>query len=131
MESRPNTFSKHTLGLHIPGLKVIAPSNVHDASELLYASIFDPNPVIFLEHRWLHNTIGHKKKLNKPSKLGKAKTIKKEYYYNFIIVPFYRSIEAAKFLKQFNIDCEVIDLISIKPIDWKTIEKSINKTKRF
>ena len=124
--------SLHAWFSHIPGLKVIAPSNVHDASELLYASIFDPNPVIFLEHRWLHNTIGYKKKLSKPSKLGKAKTIKKGKDITIISLSYLsiEALEAAKFLKQFNIDCEVIDLISIKPIDWKTIEKSLNKTKR-
>ena len=42
---------------HIPGLKVVSPSNAADAKGLLLASIFDPNPVIFLEHRWLHNSV--------------------------------------------------------------------------
>ena len=42
---------------HIPGLKVVMPSSAEDAKGLLLSSIFDPNPVIFLEHRWLHNSV--------------------------------------------------------------------------
>ena len=42
---------------HIPGLKVVSPSNAYDAKGLLLSTIFDPNPVIFLEHRWLHNSL--------------------------------------------------------------------------
>ena len=42
---------------HIPGLKVVMPSTPSDAKSLLISSIFDPNPVVFLEHRWLHNSL--------------------------------------------------------------------------
>ena len=56
--------SLHAWFAHIPGLKVVSPSNSYDAAGLLYASIFDPNPVIYLEHRWLHNTDGKKKYIN-------------------------------------------------------------------
>ena len=49
--------SLHAWMTHIPGLKVVAPSNASDAKNLLYSSILDPNPVIFIEHRWLHGTI--------------------------------------------------------------------------
>lgn len=43
---------------HIPGLKVVMPTTPGDAKGLLLSSVFDPNPVVFLEHRWLHNTMG-------------------------------------------------------------------------
>ena len=50
--------SLHSWFSHIPGLKVVLPSNPSDAKGLLLESINDPNPVIFIEHRWLHNTSG-------------------------------------------------------------------------
>ena len=48
----------HAWFSHIPGLKVIAPSNPRDAKEMTLAAIEDPNPVLILEHRWLHNSLG-------------------------------------------------------------------------
>jgi pyruvate dehydrogenase E1 component beta subunit len=47
----------HALFSHIPGLKVVMPSTAKDAKGLLLSSIFDPDPVIFLENRWLHNMV--------------------------------------------------------------------------
>ena len=51
--------SLQSLFLHIPGLKVVMPSNSYQAKGLLNAAIFDNNPVLYLEHRWLHNTFAH------------------------------------------------------------------------
>ena len=48
----------HSWFAHIPGLKVVMPSTSQDAKGLMLSSIFDPNPVVFLEHRWLHNSRG-------------------------------------------------------------------------
>ena len=48
--------SLETIFSHIPGLKIVVPSNAYEAKGLLLQSIRDPNPVIFFEHRWLHNT---------------------------------------------------------------------------
>ena len=61
---------------HIPGLKVVMPSFADDAKGLLIASIFDPNPVVFLEHRWLHGIKTDFKKGNYKTKIGKAKICK-------------------------------------------------------
>ena len=124
--------SLHSWFAHIPGLKVIAPSNAYDAAGLLYASIFDPNPVIFIEHRWLHNISGLKNRLIKTESLEKSKIVKKGKDITIVSISYLTivALEAAKFLKKYNINCEVIDLISIRPIDWKTIYKSIRKTGR-
>ena len=62
---------------HIPGLKVVMPSTPDDAKSLLLSSIFDPNPVIFLEHRWLHNLMGEVSDEIKIEKIGKSKVIRK------------------------------------------------------
>jgi len=122
--------SLHSWFSHIPGLKVVVPSNSYDAAGLLYASIFDPNPVIFLEHRWLHNIDGLKNKLTKIEKLGKSKIVKKGKDITIVSISYLtiEALEAAKFLEKHGISCEVIDLISIRPIDWKTIYRSIEKT---
>tara|TARA_B100000989_G_C19528998_1_gene468571 strand:+ start:3391 stop:4458 length:1068 start_codon:yes stop_codon:yes gene_type:complete len=117
---------------HIPGLKVVAPTFAEDARDVLFASIFDPNPVIFLEHRWLHQTVSNKVNLKKNYQLGKAKISRRGKDLTLISFSFMtlESISAAKFLKEnYNIDCEIIDLRSIKPLDEKMINKSINKTK--
>ncbi|RXJ66620.1 alpha-ketoacid dehydrogenase subunit beta [Halarcobacter ebronensis] len=119
---------------HIPGLKVVMPTTVKDAKGLLLESIFDPNPVLFLEHRWLHNMDGEVPEedtfripLSKAELLKKGKDIT-------IISMSYMSIEAihaAKKLEEYNITCEIVDVKTISPIDWETIYLSVNKTKRF
>ena len=116
---------------HIPGLKVVMPSTPQDAKDLLFNSIFDPNPVIFLEHRWLHNTIG-KVSDKFIKKIGKASILREGNQITIISMSYLsiESLKAADYLKSRNIEVEVIDLCSIKPIDWETIFNSINKTGR-
>ena len=119
---------------HIPGLKVVMPSSPEDAQGLLIASIFDPNPVIFLEHRWLHNIKSVVKKKYYELALGKAKILKKGKDITILSISYLNieAVKAAKFLlSEYKIDAEVIDIRTIKPMDWKTIFKSIKKTGRL
>ena len=122
----------HSIFAHIPGLKVVSASFPDDSANLLYSSIFDPNPVIFLEHRWLHNSLGNIPKNLKKNQLGKCKIIRKGK--DLTLVGFsYMAIEcleAAKILDEYNISCEVIDLRTISPLDFKTLKSSVSKTKR-
>tara|TARA_Y100000590_G_scaffold348116_1_gene398986 strand:+ start:262 stop:1323 length:1062 start_codon:yes stop_codon:yes gene_type:complete len=123
----------HAWFAHIPGLKVVAPSNPFDAKGLLLSSIFDPNPVIFLEHRWLHNTTSKVPESFYKVPLGKAKKIKNGkditiVAFSYLVI---ESIYAQEFLKKYNIQCEIIDLRSIKPIDFNLIIKSVKKTKNL
>ena len=60
---------------HIPGLKVVMPSSARDAKGLLLSSIFDPNPVLFLEHRWLHNSSSPVESGDYRIPFGKAKKL--------------------------------------------------------
>jgi len=116
---------------HIPGLKVVSASMPDDVADLLYSSIFDPNPVIFLEHRWLHNAMGEfPKKLNK-NVLGKCKVLKKGNHITLIGLSYMtlECIEAAKILKKFKINAEVLDLRTISPLNQKSIINSVKKTK--
>ena len=119
---------------HIPGLKIVMPSTPQDAQDLLLSSINDPNPVIFLEHRWLHNLKG---KVKEPSEflepLGKAKIIRQGSDITIISMSL-MTIEAIKsctFLSDYGIESELINLRSIKPMDWESIFSSIKKTGRL
>ncbi len=118
---------------HIPGLKVVMPSNPYDAKGMLLSSIYDPNPVIFLENRWLHYTKASipKKKYFVP--INKAKIVKKGKDITIVSMSYLtpEAIIASKYLEKLKISSEVIDLRSIKPIDFLTIRKSIKKTKNL
>ena len=118
---------------HIPGLKVVMPSNAYDAKGLLLCSIFDPDPVLFLEHRWLHNSIGevnegdYRVPLGKANKLSDGKDIT-------LVSMSYMTVEALKvqkYLEKFNISLDLIDLRTIKPLDYDTIVNSVKSTKKI
>ena len=117
---------------HIPGLKVVSASTPDNVANLLYSSIFDPNPVIFLEHRWLHNSMGTFPKKLKTNQLGKCKILKKGKDITLISLSYMtlECIEAAKLLKKFKIDAEIVDLSTISPLDERTIINSLKKTRR-
>ena len=118
---------------HIPGLKVVMPASPYDAKGLLISAIEDNNPVIFLEHRWLHNTYGEVPESYYKVPIGKAK-IATEGKDITIVSHSYMTVEAlkaVKILKKYDISCEVIDLRSLRPLDQETILNSVNKTKRL
>jgi len=117
---------------HIPGLKVVMPATAADAKGLLISSINDPNPVIFMEHRWLHNLKGEVSREYKPIPIGKANIIKKGTDITIVAMSFMviEAIHAAEFLFKSNINIEIIDLRTVAPIDYATIYKSVKKTKK-
>ncbi len=115
---------------HFPGLKVVVPTSPFNVKGLLTSSLRDPNPVIFLEHRWLHNTVGYVPKNNFLLDLNKSKVLKKGKDITLISMS-YMTLEIKnlyKDLKNLNIDFEHIDLITTKPLDKKTIVTSARKT---
>ena len=117
---------------HIPGLKVVMPATAADAKGLLIASIQDNNPVIFMEHRWLHNVKGEVTKACMPIPLGKANILRKGNDITLVAMSYMviEAIHAAEFLELHNISCEIIDLRTVAPIDYETIYDSIGKTKK-
>jgi len=115
---------------HIPGLKVVMPATASDAKGLLLSSIFDSNPVVFLEHRWLHNLEGEVAENDYRVEIGKA-AILREGTDITIVSMSYMTIEAlhaCDALKKIGISCELVDLRTIRPIDWETIKLSVRKT---
>lgn len=117
---------------HIPGLKVVAPSSPQDSYSLLQASIEDENPVVFIEHRWLHNQMGSVD-IGAKSALGKAKIVREGKdvtivcWSNMVL----EALRAATLLEENKISCEIVDIRSLRPLDWKTIESSIQATGRL
>ena len=118
---------------HIPGLKVVMPTTPRDAKGLLLESIFDDNPVVFIEHRWLHNMSGEVPAGDFRVPIGKAKIVKKGDDITIVSMS-YMTIEALyaiKYLKEKNISCELIDLRTVNPINWDVIFQSVKKTGRI
>ena len=115
---------------HIPGLKVVSPSNPQNAQELLVASIFDNNPVIFIEHRWLHQQTGEVNKINKIPQIKNSQKIFNGEDLTIVSnsIMTIEAIKACKILKENSINCDLIDLLSINPLDYKKIIKSVAKT---
>lgn len=119
--------------IHIPGLKVVMPSTPYDAKGLLKSAIRDNNPVIFIEHKKLYSTKGDVPKMEYMVKIGSA-DIKREGNDITIICYSYMVLiaqQAAKILdEKYNINCEILDLRTISPLDKDTIIKSVKKTSK-
>lgn len=125
--------SLEALLAHIPGLKVVMPSNSRDAYGLLRSSIEDESPVIFIEHRLLYEREfpGHTPDERIP--LGQAQIIRRGT--DATIVAWSRmvldALEAAEILALEGIDVEVIDLRTITPLDRTTVLESLGRTHRL
>ena len=126
--------SLHAMFSSIPGLKVVMPHGPNNAKNLLYSSLYDKNPVIFLEHRWLHQTTEHKKNEKKIFKLGQSIKVKNGNDITIVTLS-YLVLEAKKiafYLKEnFNISVEVIDLSTLSPNNYQKIIKSYKKTRKI
>ncbi len=116
-----------------PGLKVVIPSNPYDAKGLLKSSIRDNDPVIFMESEVMYGDKGEVPEKEYLIPLGSA-DIKREGS-DVTLVSFGKILKvamaAADELAKDNISCEVIDLRTVRPIDFKTIVESVKKTNRL
>ncbi|HUI72306.1 MAG TPA: pyruvate dehydrogenase complex E1 component subunit beta [Spirochaetia bacterium] len=117
---------------HVPGLKVVAPSNPADAKGLLKASIRDDNPVVFLEAELMYSWKGEVPEGELVIPLGTAdiKRPGKDVTIIGFSKPLRIVLEAAEALAQQGIDAEVVDLRSIRPLDEAAIYESVRKTNR-
>src|SRR6201988_3770211 len=118
----------------IPGLKVVAPSTPRDVIGLLAAAVRDPDPVIFFEHKSLYPTKGEVPDGEIVDTLGTAKIVRPGKYATILalalMVP--RAIAAADRLKaDHGIECEVVDVRSLVPLDTQTIMGSVGRTHRL
>jgi pyruvate dehydrogenase E1 component beta subunit len=123
----------HAWFAHIPGLKVVMPTTPSDAKGLLLESIFDDNPVLFLEHRWLHNAEGQVPLGDYRVPIGKTRIAREGTDITIVSMSYMtvEALQAAAYLEKFGISCEILDLRTIRPIDWPAIFNSIEKTKKL
>lgn len=116
-----------------PGLKVIVPSNPYDAKGLLKSAIRDNDPVIFMESEQMYGDKGEVPEGEYTLPIGVA-DIKREGK-DVTLVSFGKilkeALKAAEILSEENIDCEVIDLRTIRPMDYQTVFESVKKTNRL
>ena len=117
---------------HIPGLKVVAPGTPYDAKGLLKSAIRDDNPVLVLEGEMLYNVKGEVPESEYTIPLGKAQ-VKREGDH-VTIVSYGKMInvanQAADLLAKDGIRAEVIDLLTLRPLDSETVCSSVRKTNR-
>jgi pyruvate dehydrogenase E1 component beta subunit len=119
---------------HVPGLKVVAPSNAADAKGLLKAAIRDPNPVIFLENEILYGVSSPVPRLDDyVLPIGRARVVRHGNDVTLVAwsIGMTYALKAADELAKANISAEVIDLRTLKPMDSDTIIDSVKKTGRL
>ncbi len=118
---------------NIPGIKVISVSNPYDAKGLLKSAIRDENPVVFMESEVMYGDQGEVPEEEYLIPIGKAKVVREGS--DVTMVSFNKMMKvamgAAEELAKENVSAEVIDLRTIRPLDWQTIAESVKKTGRL
>jgi len=129
-EACQHTQSLQAFFMHVPGLKVVMPSNPYDAKGLLISAIKDPNPVIFIEHKKLRDLEGNVPKEVYEIPLGKGKVVREGKDITIVGTSFMvqEALEAAEELEKTGTSVEIIDPRTLAPLDKSLIIKSIKKT---
>lgn len=118
---------------HVPGLKVVVPSSAFAAKGMLIAAVEDPNPVIFIEHRWLHNTTSDVPQEMYRVPIGQARVAHAGSDLTLVTWSHMtlEVMKAIEFLNEQRISVEVLDMQTIRPMDMPAIKKSVRKTGRL
>jgi pyruvate dehydrogenase E1 component subunit beta len=117
---------------HIPGIKVLAPATLEDARGMLWTALQDPDPVLIFENVMLYNMMGTIAADAGPVGIDKAVVRREGHDISLITYggSLWKVLQAAAVLAGENIDAEVIDLRSLRPLDDRTIVMSVSKTRR-
>lgn len=123
----------HSYFMHVPGLKVFAPSTPYDAKGCLVTAVRDDNPVIFIEHRLLHYQKGVVPESSYMVPFGKARVMTEGEDLTLVGISHMvlECVRAQKELEKIGIRAEVIDPVSLSPLDIQTILNSVLKTGRL
>ena len=118
---------------HIPGLKVVQPSTPHDAKGMMLAAIEDPDPVMFFEHKLLYKMKGTVPEGYYTEPLNEARVRRTGEHVTIVgsAIMVHKALEAAEQLAAEGISAEVIDLRSLRPMDYRTVINSVSKTTRL
>ncbi len=125
--------SIYPLFMNIPGLKIVAPSTPYDAKGCLIQSIRDDNPVLFIEHRLLYYQRGYVPTESYTVPFGKARILAKGKDLTLVGISqmAIECLRARQYLQEMDIEAEVIDPVSLSPLDMNTIGSSAVKTKKL
>ncbi|MSO92751.1 MAG: alpha-ketoacid dehydrogenase subunit beta [Rhodospirillales bacterium] len=123
----------HAMFMHVPGLKVVAPATAYDAKGCLIAAIRDNNPVIFVEHRLLYFTDAYVPEESYTVPFGHARVCTPGDDITIVGISnmLVEALRARELLTEVGIHAEVIDPISLVPLDSETIVRSVARTKRL
>ena len=127
---------------HLPGMKIVAPSNAYDAKGLMTAAIREDNPIVYMYHKslqgmgWLDTEPGATVHVPEESylvEIGKANVVKKGEDVTIVSLGMgvHHGLKAAEELEKNGTSAEVVDIVSLVPLDRKTIRESVKKTGRL
>jgi len=119
-----------SLFTHIPGLKVMMPSSPYDVKGLFLAAVKDDYPVIFIEHRWLYKNTGHVPKEMYCLPIGKGHIVRQGNRLT-VVATSIAVIDTLAACKDNDLDVEVLDPRTLKPLDEELILQSVAKTGRL
>jgi len=123
----------HSMFMHVPGIKVVAPSTPYDAKGCLIAAIRDDNPVLYVEHRLLHFQKGPVPEADYVVMPGKARIARSGDDVTLVGISYMQveCLRASHYLNDIGIHAEVIDPIWLSPLDIDTIAESVERTGRL
>ena len=118
---------------HIPGLKVVMPSTPYDAKGLLITSVEDGNPVLYIDDRWLYKLVGEVPEEIYSVPIGKGIVRRKGKDVTIAATSYlvHEAVKAAEKLNEEGTDVEIVDLLSLKPLDKSLLLESVKKTGRL
>lgn len=119
--------------MNLPGLRILVPSSVEDAQNILYTAMFDKNPVLFFEHKKLYRSFREfTDDICSIVDIESAKIVREGKHLSLITygLGVHWALEIVDEYKQKGVELEILDLRSLAPLDWETILASVKKTGR-
>jgi pyruvate dehydrogenase E1 component beta subunit len=128
-----HTQSHHALFSHVPGIKTVVPANARDAKGLLLAAVADDDPVVYIEHRWLHEDEAEVPSEYFTTPIGRAAVVRRGRDVTIVAAgPMVsEALKAAHALETSGIIAEVVDLRTLHPLDTSTVVESVRRTGRL